>query len=259
MMSSSSTQPPEPALVQELMPDPTRMPTSFWARNWQKLMAVAIWVVLIGGLVAYVNLNNLTIGDALTNIVRLMQTPYGPLIYLLIYAVRPLAFFSATVLTLAAGSIFGPFWGVIFTILAANTSATVAYFLGRFLGTGVLDESQTTGVIHNYATRMRRNSFETILIMRFVFLPYDLVNYLAGFLRIDYKAFILATIIGSLPGTITFVLAGASVDINEVLMGQVNASVFNPWALAVSVLLFVSSLALSRYFKQRESRRNLAN
>lgn len=49
------------------------------------------------------------------------------------------------------------------------------------------------------------NSFETVLIMRFIFLPYDLVNYLAGILRIDLKAFILATLLGSIPGTIAFV------------------------------------------------------
>jgi uncharacterized membrane protein YdjX (TVP38/TMEM64 family) len=243
------------ALAQQISVEQSRMQeASFLSRNWQKLVAVAIWIALIGGLVAYINLNNLTIGQALRNVVELMQTPFGPLIYLLIYAVRPLAFFSATVLTLAAGAIFGPVLGVIYTIVASNTSATVAYFLGRFLGTGVLDEEQSTGIVQDYATRLRRNSFETILIMRFVFLPYDLVNYLAGFLRINYKAFILATILGSIPGTFTFILAGASVDINEVLMGRVDASIFNPWSIAASLLLFVVSLALSRYFKRREAR-----
>lgn len=241
---------------------PTASPSenqSFLSRNWQKLFAVVIWVALVGGFFAYIQVNNLSLAEALLNIVRLMQTPYGPLIYLLIYAVRPLAFFSATVLTLAAGSIFGPILGVLYTIVASNTSATVAYFLGQFLGQGVLssDKSDSSGLIQRYADRMRNNSFETILIMRFIFLPYDLVNYLAGFLRINYKSFILATILGSIPGTFTFVLAGASVPIDDIVMGGFQPQL-DIWFLVASGGLFLASLGLSRYFKQREAKRQSA-
>jgi uncharacterized membrane protein YdjX (TVP38/TMEM64 family) len=91
--------------------------------------------------------------------------------------------------------------------------------------------------------------------MRFIYLPYDLVNYLGGFLRIDYKAFILATILGSIPGTITFVLAGASVRIDDVFMENFRPEL-NPWTLVASVVLFVGSLLLSRYFKRREAKRS---
>ncbi|MEM8532857.1 MAG: TVP38/TMEM64 family protein [Chloroflexota bacterium] len=247
----------ESAIAQDSVDGSTTKSTtegSFISRNWQKLVAVGIWVALIGGLFAYINLNNLTITDALRNVVSLMQTPIGPLIYLLVYAIRPLAFFSAVVLTLAAGSIYGPILGVVYTVIASNTSATVAYFLGRFLGKGLIDETQSTGIVQRYAERMRNNSFETILIMRFIYLPYDLVNYLGGILRIDYKSFILATILGSIPGTITFVLAGASLQIDDVFNEGFRPE-FNPWTLAASVGLFVLSLFLSRYFKTREAKR----
>jgi uncharacterized membrane protein YdjX (TVP38/TMEM64 family) len=225
---------------------------SFLARNWQKLVAVAIWVVLVGSFLAYMSVNNLTFTDALRNLVGLLQTPVGPLLFILIYTVRPLAFFSATVITLLAGSIWGPILGVLYTVIGSNASATVAYALGRFLGQGALDENASSGIISRYAERMRRNSFETILIMRFIFLPYDLVNYLGGFLRIKYRPFILATILGSIPGTITFVLAGASVQINDILNEGFRPE-FNPWTLTVAAALFVVSLGLSRFFKSREN------
>lgn len=227
---------------------------SWLRRNWQKLLAVMIWLGLLGGVVAYSSLTGKSPTATLQDIVSLLQTPYGPLFYILIYTLRPLAFFSAVVLTLLAGAIFGPWLGVIYTVVGSNLSATLAYALGRFLGNGVLDANQSQGLVQRYAERMRRNSFETILIMRFIFLPYDLVNYLGGFLRIDYKAFILATILGSIPGTITFVLAGAAVRIEDVFRSDFRPE-FNPWSLAASVLLFGVSLALSRYFKQREARR----
>ncbi len=224
---------------------------SFIERHWQKLVAAALWLALTGGLFTYIQLNDLTVTQLLRRLVTLMQTPAGPLIFILVYALRPLTFFSATVLTLAGGALFGPVLGIFYTIIASNISATVAYFMGRTLGGGLVDESRTGGLVQRYADRMRQNSFETTLIMRFIFLPYDLVSYLAGFLRIDYKAFILATILGSIPGTVSFVLAGASVRIDDVFEDNFRPT-FNPWTLAASAALFVVSLAFSRFLKRRE-------
>jgi uncharacterized membrane protein YdjX (TVP38/TMEM64 family) len=239
-------------------PQETPAQDSFWARNWQKISAVIIWIALVGSFFVYSHIaygSPFAFNRTLRDLVVLLETPFGPLLYLLIYALRPLAFFSATVITLLAGALWGPVWGVLFTIIAANTSASVAFFLGRFLGEGVIDESETEGFAARYAQRLRRTTFQTVLIMRLVYLPYDLVNYLGGFLKVPYRPFILATALGSLPGTVTFVLAGASVNLMEVFEGGINASVFNPWALAASAVLFVGSLYFSRWLKQREAKR----
>ena len=165
-----------------------------------------------------------------------------------------LTLFSSVLLTLAGGFLFGPVWGVIYTVIGANLSATVAFFVGRYFGQGVLADETSSGWMQRYARRMRENGFETVLIMRFIFLPYDLVNYLAGFLRIGYWSFLLATMIGSIPGTIAFVLLGSSLSPAEItnmfLTGELPRLDWRP--LAISATLFVVSIALSRYFKRRE-------
>ena len=156
------------------------------------------------------------------------------------------------VLTLGAGFLFGPVWGIVLTIIGANLGASLAYLIGRYFGRGVLESSEgDAGFAGHYAERLRNNSFETVLTMRFIFLPYDLVNYLAGFLRVRYTAFILATILGSLPGTIAFVLFGASTD------GDFSGGLpsLDPAVLIASVVIFVASLGLSRVFKNRERRK----
>lgn len=224
-------------------------PGSFLARYWQRLVALLLWGGLFLAYQWYTSANDLGPLAALRQLIEFMQSSlFGPLIYIGIYALRPLLFFPATLITLAGGYIFGPFWGVVYTVLGSNASAMVAYWVGRFFGQGVLDQEESEGVIQRYARRMRNNSFETVLIMRFVFLPYDLVNYLAGFLRIDWKAFLLATVLGSVPGTISFVLAGASIE------GDLTSGIpsLDPKVLLMSAAIFVVSLALSRYFKSRE-------
>jgi uncharacterized membrane protein YdjX (TVP38/TMEM64 family) len=98
------------------------------------------------------------------------DNPFAGLAYIFI-PIRPLTLFSSVLLTLAGGFLFGPFWGVVLTIIGANLSATVAFFVGRYFGKGVLDDEASGGLVQRYARRMRENSFETVLIMRFIFLP----------------------------------------------------------------------------------------
>lgn len=236
-----------------------RTTTTFLQRHGAKFVAAALWLLLIGSYGWYYQTNGLTTETALLQIVDLLASPWGPLLYILIYLLRPLLFFSATLLTLLSGAIFGAGsllnlgLAILYTIIGSNASATLAYVVGRFFGQGLLQENRdgNNSFIQRYTERMRQNSFETVLIMRFLFLPYDLVNYLAGILRIDWGAFILATILGSIPGTIAFVAFGASIDVKELAMGKTPA--FNPWVLAFGAIIFVLSLLISRYFKRREA------
>ena len=231
-------------------PETNRTAPSFLGQHGQKLTALLFWVILLVGYGWYTTQNNLTPWGAVQQLVALLSTSvYGPLIYLVVYTLRPLIFFSATLLTVAAGYLFGPVLGVTYTVIGSNLSATLAYLIGRYFGDGTLESGETEGVVQRYARRMRANSFETVLIMRFIFLPYDLVNYLAGLLRINYKAFITATILGSIPGTISFTLFGASIE-GDFSQGTPE---LNPWVLVTSVAIFIVSLILSRYFKTRES------
>ncbi len=221
---------------------------SFFQQHGQKLLAFVFWLALIGAYQWYAYSRNLTALQVMQNLLAFLQNGlWGPLAYIALYAVRPLVLFPATLLTLAGGFVFGPVWGIVYTVIASNTSATVAYLVGRYFGQDMLEDGASDSIIQRYAARMRENSFETIMIMRFIFLPYDLVNYLGGFLRIRWTSFILATALGSIPGTMAFVWFGASI---EQFDGGLPS--LNPVTLAASVSIFIISLALSRVFKKRE-------
>ncbi|MEZ4589709.1 MAG: TVP38/TMEM64 family protein [Chloroflexota bacterium] len=224
---------------------------SFLQKHGTKLLALLFWAALVGGYYFYANANNLTLADSLQLLVDLMTASLlGPVFYMVIYALRPLLFFPATILTLLGGFLFGPI-GILWTILGSNASALVAYTVGRYFGQGILDSEEETTVIQQYTQRMRQNSFETVLIMRLLFCRNDLVNYAAGFLKIRWQPFILATAIGSIPGTISFVLLGGSFGtLDELVSGDVNV---NPVTLILSVVLILVSIGLSRFIKRREA------
>ena len=217
-----------------------------------KSFVFLFWLAVIGGYWGYARYNNLAIADIVEQISHWLTGGwYGPLLYMVLYALRPLLFFPATILTLLGGFIFGPI-GILYTILGSNASAMVAYGVGRFFGKDLLNKGSNAGVVQQYTERMRQNGFETVLIMRLIFLPYDLVNYAAGFFRIRWQAFLTATVIGTVPGTISFVLFGASFGtLNDLLMGNIQV---NPATLFLSILFVGISIVLSRFIKKREAR-----
>jgi uncharacterized membrane protein YdjX (TVP38/TMEM64 family) len=224
---------------------------SFIRRHARKLAVLFFWLSLLGGYQLYAWQHDLTPLGAVHRLVDFMATSMGgALIFVAFYAAGPLILFPSNLLAIAAGFVFGPVWGVILTVLGSNTSASVAYLVGRCFGKGLLDSKRFSGVVGRYAERMRANSFESVLVMRLVFLPFDPVNYLAGFLRVGWRSFILATTLGSLPGILSFVLFGASIDMDF----AAGTPTLNPWVLSVSGILLVGSLLLDRYFKRRERR-----
>ena len=219
-------------------------------RNKTKLAALILWLALLGGFHGLLRLNGLTLADGVLAVSNwLAGHRLGALLFILLYVVGPLLFFPATLLSLLGGFLFGPS-GIPFVIVGSNASALVAYSIGRYYGKGVIPEDGA-GLIQRYARRLRRNSFQTVLIMHLLFLPYELVNYSSGILQIGWKPFLAGTALGSVVATISIVMLGASFGTVEALLaGEARV---NPLMLVTSVLLIVSSITLSRFLRKRET------
>lgn len=172
---------------------------------------------------------------------------WGPIIYIVLYTLRPLILFPGSVLTVTSGIIFGPWLGIVYTIIGANLSATTVFYMGRFFGKSFADslrKKNNTKLID----RLEQEGFLTVLLMRLLYFPYDFVGIISGASHISWRAYTLATFIGILPGLITFVLfggaAGSATGVND---GQVWVT------LALSAVFFVASLVLSHVIKRRYS------
>lgn len=167
-------------------------------------------------------------------------------------ALRPVVLFPASVLTVVAGLLFGAVLGVVVAALAANGSALIAYHLGRQLrrppggASGVGDDEMSR--IEAWTQRLRTHGFEAVLLMRLLFLPYDAVSYVCGLVRVPVRQFLAANAIGTLPGTVAFVLVGASIERLDEGFGGIDGT-----TLTVSVVLVVASIAASRVVRRRQS------
>ena len=175
---------------------------------------------------------------------RLRGSPLAPLWLLLVYLARPLLLLPVTLLTVAAGMLFGAVWGGVYAAAGALVSSSVAYGFGRWFG-GELRVENSSGPLQ----RLTARPFETVLLCRFLGVPGDLVNYAAGYLKISFWAFVAATLIGGAPGILAGTLAGAS--LTSVSEARLNVR----WEfLLASAALLLASLAVSWGVRRSSSR-----
>ena len=216
-------------------------------RHRHRVAVAGLWLAVIVGYQTWAWRSGIGPTESVSRITdALSGSAWGPLAYVAVYLVRPLLLFSAAALTVAGGFLFGPVWGVVIVIVAANGSAMVAYGVGRWFGGDVRTSTDTR--IGRYVERMRARTFETVLILRLLLLPYDPVSYLAGFTRTRPVAFLSGTALGSLPGTLAFVLFGASIERFDGGVPQLDFRV-----LAVSIATLAVSLLLVRVVRRREA------
>ena len=133
---------------------------------------------------------------------------WGPIIYILLYAIGPSFLVPGAVLTVAAGLAFGVLWGSVWSLIGANIGAIVAFGAGRFLGRSFLERDLGARMRH-ILERLERNGFYLTLYLRLVpVIPYNAFNLLAGASPIRFKDYFSASVIGMIPGTVLFALLG---------------------------------------------------
>lgn len=227
----------------------------WWRSHAQKLVALCIWALLLGGYSLYYQRQGLTLESSLQQLLALFATPYGPLLYLASFLIRPLIFFSVGILCIMGGIIFGVggaahlLLALGYTMIGLMASALISFGIGRFFGNGLIGQRATARehLVQRYANRLRRNGFLTVLTMRLILLPFDVVNYLAALVAVDWKAFTLATAIGALPSTIAFVTFGAAIDLSQVAAGKMPT--LDGKLIVLAIALFGVSVLLSRWYK----------
>jgi pyruvate/2-oxoglutarate dehydrogenase complex dihydrolipoamide dehydrogenase (E3) component/uncharacterized membrane protein YdjX (TVP38/TMEM64 family) len=213
-----------------------------------KILVALLWLWGLLTLYSYQQTFGLTPTELTLKLFQtITNSELAPLLYILAYAIRPVTFFPGTALTILSGVFFG-LWGILYTIIGANLSAAVAYFIGRFFSRK--SDGIGNSLLGKSVKLSQENPFFTILTLRLTFFPFDVVNYGAGLLRLPFLPYLLATIIGTLLGIATFVAIGASVSIEEFAQNGISASAIDSRFILLSVIIFLLSLGVSKIIKK---------
>lgn len=149
---------------------------------------------------------------------------WGPLVFILGYAAATVAFIPGSLLTLAAGAIFGLAKGTILVFAGAALGSSLAFLVARYLARGAVERRLQSAP--RFATIYRAVASQG---MKIVFLlrlspvfPYNLLNYALGLTGVRFRDYVVASI-GMLPGTFLYVYYGKALGSLAAVAGGAEA------------------------------------
>jgi uncharacterized membrane protein YdjX (TVP38/TMEM64 family) len=152
---------------------------------------------------------------------------WGPVVLAAAYTPACLFFVPGSLLSLAAGFAFGVVVGTVTVSLGSVIGASAAFFAGRFLLRGWIEEKVARHPRFRAIDQaVGEQGFKIVLLTRLspVF-PFNLLNYAYGLTRVRFRHYLLASWIGMLPGTIMYVYLGSLVqNLADLVAGRVERS-----------------------------------
>ena len=134
---------------------------------------------------------------------------WGPTVFIMGYAVGSVAFVPGSLLTLAAGAIFGLTAGVVYVFIGATLGSAGAFLVSRYLARSVIERRITANAKFAAVDRaVGKQGFKIVLLLRLspVF-PFNVLNYGLGLTQVRFGDYVLASV-GMLPATVLFVYYG---------------------------------------------------
>jgi uncharacterized membrane protein YdjX (TVP38/TMEM64 family) len=135
------------------------------------------------------------------------------LVFVAVYAgTVALSLPGGAVLTLAGGFLFGWFWGGLASIVAATIGAVVVFLIAR-TALGEPLAARAGPWLERLRQGFQEDAFNYLLFLRLVpIFPFWLINLAPALLGVSLSTYALATLIGIVPGSFAYSIAGKGLD-----------------------------------------------
>jgi uncharacterized membrane protein YdjX (TVP38/TMEM64 family) len=135
----------------------------------------------------------------------------GVVVFIIAYAIATVLFLPGSIFTISAGLIYGVFAGTAIALTGAVIGASLAFLVARYLLRRNIEE--TTRKNPRFAAideAIGKNGWKIVGLLRLSpLIPFNLSNYFYGITSISFRAYVLVSAIGMIPGTLLYAYLGA--------------------------------------------------
>lgn len=231
------------AITRERTFVPEQMATK--KRAWKPLIFLALLVAAI----AAVRLSGATQYLQQDKLRALIDSAgaWAPAIYMLIYAVAPVLFLPGLPITIVGGILFGPFWGVVYTITSATIGASLAFLVARYVARDWVASKLIGSKWEKLDREVAKHGWKVVAFTRLIpAFPFNLLNYAFGLTKISFVPYVVTTFICMLPACIAFIVFSSS--LLELIRGKISPA----FLLGIGLIVIVSLIPLFyKRFKKR--------
>ena len=190
----------------------------------------------------------------------------GIFLFILIMALQGLLVpIPSEIVLLAAGMIWGFFFGGIMGIIGSMAAALLCFYISKRGGRPLAEKFVGESALNLADALIQKYGTGTIIVARFLpFVAFDPISYSSGIVDMDVKKYTLGTFIGTIPRAFFYSYLGASlgikppIDFDELPMAQIEAQAafFNGVLLIILTVLVVMFIAYYLFSKYWEKKRN---
>lgn len=176
----------------------------------------------------------------LQNRAWISENPYAPLLFILVHIVVSLTFIPRSIVAIAAGVIWGLWWGSLLASIGGLAGASAGFLIARYLNDGLIRPSRLPGFGRLLAS-LENGGWRAVTLLRLVpVMPHTPVNYAFGLTNIGFLPYCIGTILGSLPTTVFYVDLGA--------VGETSMTSHGQWYVpaAIGIVAIAASFLLPR-------------
>ena len=148
----------------------------------------------------------------------------GPIAVALAYVVTTVLLIPGSAITIGSGTLFGLKTGFLVVLVGANLGALAAFLLARtFLRDKVARWAEGNPKFRSLDRAIGQQGFKMVLLTRLSpAFPFTLLNYFLGLTAVRTGPYVLANLVGMLPGIFLYVYIGAAA--RDALAGGMGAA-----------------------------------
>lgn len=133
----------------------------------------------------------------------------APIAFVLIYAAAEVVLVPGSLLTLAAGALFGVGWGTLIAMAGATLGASAAFLVARYLMRRRVERwTARSPQYRALDAALATNGGKIVFLVRLTpLIPFNLLNYALGVTKVRFPDYLLGSL-GMIPGTLLFAYYG---------------------------------------------------
>ena len=184
----------------------------------------------------------------------------GALLLGVAYVLGTLLFFPGSILSMAAGFLYGLVGGLAVVVPGSVLGALLAFLLGR-----TVLRAPTERLLRRHPRfaavdeALAKDAFRVVLLLRLSPLfPFNLLNYGLGVTRVGLGPYLLASLLGMFPGTVLYVYLGSLLTSATQLLsekrpdaGWAGKALFAAGLVATALVVVLVSRAARRALEAR--------
>lgn len=199
--------------------------TKHYSKRYAATLLSVISVILailaiVGGILLYEYIDDLE-AYAKEHIV------VGSLIFSAICAIQVIvAFIPGEIVEVAAGVLFGPWWGTLFCLIAETLGSVIVILLVRKFGRRLVESlypREKLDALPILNDPKKRNTF-IFLLFAIPGTPKDFLTYIIGLTKVSIPMYILLTFFARIPSVITSTFMGASIGDGKLIQAVIILS-----------------------------------